>query len=104
MYLTFKNKKGRYFVIDLSVYAKYKPAIVVGLDHVSNLYSLTRFYRTKKSYSWVPEDAPRHQFVESLGPFLFFEKPLPANLKLPFNLLTYHVGDNGEYRYSQVTQ
>lgn len=85
MYLTFKNKKGRYFVIDLSVYAKYKPAIVVGLDHVSNLYSLTRFYRTKKSYSWVPEDAPRHQFVESLGPFLFFEKPLPANLKLPLS-------------------
>jgi len=83
MYLTFKNKKGRLFVIDLSIYGKYKPTIVVGLDHVSNLYSLTRFYRTKKSYSWVAEDAPRHQFVESLGPFLFFEKPLPANLKLP---------------------
>ena len=83
MYLTFKNKKGRFFVIDLSVYGKYKPTIIVGLDHVSNLYSLTRFYRTKKSYTWVAEDAPRHQFVESLGPFLFFEKPLPANLKLP---------------------
>jgi len=83
MYLTFKNKKGRYFVIDLSIYGKYKPTIIVGLDHVSNLYSLTRFYRTKKSYTWVAEDTPRHQFVESLGPFLFFEKPIPANLKLP---------------------
>ncbi|MGH1537353.1 MAG: hypothetical protein ACRBDX_04815 [Gammaproteobacteria bacterium] len=83
LYLTFKNKKGRYFVIDLSIYEEYKPMIVVGLDYVSNLYSLARFYETKKSYSWVAEDAPRQLFVDSLGPFLFFEKPLPENLRLP---------------------
>jgi hypothetical protein len=82
-YLVFKNRKGRYFVIDLEIYGKFKPIIVIGLDHIKNLYTLTKFYRTKRSYSWLDDIEPRPLFVESLGPFLFFEKPLPNHLKLP---------------------
>ena len=82
-YLVFKNKKGRYFVIDLEKYGEFKPVIVTGLDHVKNMYSFSKFYRTNKSYSWIDEETSRSLFVESLGPFLFFEKKLPENLKLP---------------------
>ena len=82
-YLIFKNKKGRYFVINLETYGEFKPVIVTGLDHVKNMYLFSKFYRTNKSYSWIDEVNSRSLFVESLGPFLFFEKTLPENLKLP---------------------
>ena len=82
-YLVFKNKKGRNFVIDLEAYSEFKPVIVIGLDHVKNMYSFSKFYRTNKSYSWIDEEKARSLFVESLGPFLFFEKTLPESLKLP---------------------
>ena len=82
-FLVFKNKKGRYFVIDLETYSEFKPVIVIGLDHVKNMYSFSKFYRTNKSYSWIDEEKSRSLFVESLGPFLFFEKTLPENLELP---------------------
>ena len=82
-YLVFKNKKGRNFVIDLETYSEFKPVIVTGLDQVKNMYTFSKFYRTNKSYSWIDEEKSRSLFVESLGPFLFFEKTLPENLKLP---------------------
>ena len=53
------------------------------LTSIKNLHKIAKFYRTNKSYSWKDEIATRPLFVDTLGPFLYFEKEVPEELKLP---------------------
>jgi hypothetical protein len=62
---------------------KYKPVIVIAIDDHKNLHKIAKFYRTNKSYSWKDEKAKRPLFVDTLGPFLYFEKEVPEELQLP---------------------
>ena len=82
-YLLFKNRKGRLFVLDLAIYKKYKPNIVIAVDNIKNTHSLAHFYRTNQSYSWKNENSERVLFVDALGPFLYFNEDVPVKFQLP---------------------
>jgi len=87
-YLILRNLGGNYLPIDLDVYGKYEPLIVIGIDYESNLFRIHPFlYRTKMKYSWVKGKRPEIS-VLPLGAFLHFQKPLPKALMLDFNLLS----------------
>lgn len=84
-YVTFANRKGHRFYLDLNRYGRYQPELVVALDDDENLYHLTSFYRTKRYYSWE-EGGPDENtlYAESLGAFIHFRKLLPAKYELPY--------------------
>ena len=84
-YVSFSNRKGHRFYLDLNRYGRYLPEIVIGLDDETNLYHLTSFYRTKRFNSWE-EGGPSEDmlYAESLGAFIHFRKPVPAQYELPY--------------------
>ncbi len=84
-YITFTNRKGHRFFLDLDRYGRYQPEIVVGIDDERNLYRMFTFYKTKQFYSWEP-DGPDEDtlYVQLLGAFIHFRKPLPRQYELPF--------------------
>ncbi len=82
-YVTFRNRRGQIYYLDLEVYADYGPVVVTGIDDVTNLFRLAWFYRTKAMYSWKPD--VQNISVRPLGPVLFFEKEadIPGDLVIP---------------------
>ena len=84
-YVTFTNRKGHRFFLDLDRYGRYQPELVVGIDDERNLYRMSTFYRTKRFYSWEPGGPdPDTLYVQSLGAFIHFRKSLPQQYELPF--------------------
>ncbi len=84
-YATFMNRKGHKFYMDMQVYAPYEPEFVIAIGDETNLYRMTSFYITKRFYSWDP-DGPSEDMLysQSLGAFLHFKNPPPANIELPY--------------------
>ena len=84
-FATFSNRKGHKFYLDMQRYAKYKPEFVVAIDHEENLYRLTSFYKTKRYYSWELGGPSNDMFYsQSLGAFIHFQNPPPADDELPY--------------------
>ena len=84
-YVSFSNRKGHKFYLDLQRYGRYQPEFVIALDDEDNLYRLTSFYKTKQYYSWQqggPDD--EMLYSQSLGAFIHFQKPLPSRYDLPY--------------------
>lgn len=79
-FLQWRNHRGIVHSIDLGVYAKYKPMIVVGIDHEKNLFRLNTHYRTKRRYSWKEDETPIEMSTDPLGAFLHFREPIPYEL------------------------
>lgn len=84
-YVIFANRKGHRFYLDLDRYGRYLPELVIGVDDELNLYRMFTFYKTKQFYSWEP-DGPDEDtlYVQSLGAFIHFRKPLPRQYELPY--------------------
>ena len=84
-YVTFTNRKGHRFFLDLDRYGRYQPEFVIGIDDDNNLYRMSTFYRTKQFTSWEP-DGPQQDklYVQSLGAFIHFRNPLPRQYELPY--------------------
>ena len=84
-YVTFENRKGHKFYLDLEKYAVYEPEFVLSIDDENNLYRLTSFYITKQYYSWR-EGGPKSNelYSQSMGAFIHFRKSLPFNIELPY--------------------
>lgn len=85
-YLTTRNKIGQFLSLDLEKYAPYKPVIVIGIDHETNLFRFNWFFKTKAQYSWLPAEKRPQISVNPLGAFIYFEKDLPAELKVAFSI------------------
>ena len=84
-YVTFTNRKGHRFFLDLDRYGRYQPEIVIGIDDERNLYQMSTFYKTKQFYSWEPGGPEQDTlYVQSLGAFIHFRKPLPQQYELPY--------------------
>ena len=84
-YVSFENRKGHNFHLDLDVYAQFEPEFVISIDNEDNLYRLTSFYITKRYYSWR-EEGPKNDelYSQSMGAFIHFNRPLPAKIELPY--------------------
>ena len=80
-FATLKNLRGQVTYLNLDLYKKYDPVIVVGLDDAANLFRLSWFYKTKRMYSW--DDKVQNLSVRTLGPFLHFRKPPPSGSTIP---------------------
>lgn len=85
-YLTTRNKIGQFLSLDLEKYAPYKPVIVIGIDHETNLFRLNWFFKTKAQYSWLPAEKRPEISVNPLGAFIYFQKTLPTELKVAFSI------------------
>lgn len=84
-YATFTNRKGHRFYLDLDRYGRYQPEFVIGIDDEKNLYRMSMFYKTKRFYSWEPGGPDEDVlYVQSLGAFIHFRKPLPPQYELPY--------------------
>ena len=84
-YVSFKNRKGHQFYLDLDIFAEYEPKFVISIDDEDNLYRLTSFYITKRYYSWR-EGGPKNDelYSQSMGAFIHFKRPLPSKIELPY--------------------
>ena len=84
-YVSFQNRKGHKFYLDLQKYGEYVPEFVVAIDNETNLYRLTSFYITNRYYSWR-KGGPKagELYSQSMGAFIHFQKPLPIDQELPF--------------------
>lgn len=84
-YVSFRNRKGHQFYLDLQRYGRFQPEFVIALDDEDNLYRLTTFYKTKQYYSWK-QGGPSNEMLysQSLGAFIHFQKPPPAHYELPY--------------------
>lgn len=80
-YLVLTNVRGEKVFWKREQIKPYQPVIVVGLDDERNLFRLTVFYQNKRQYSWKP-DTP-HMMARSVGAFVHFLKPPPAELQPP---------------------
>lgn len=80
-YLTLTNVRGEKVFWDLRRIAPYRPVIVIGLDDERNLFRLSVFYQNRLEYSWKP-DTP-YMMARSIGAFIHFLKPPPAELQPP---------------------
>jgi len=84
-YVSFSNRKGHKFYLDLNKYGEFGPEFVIGIDNEKNLYRMTSFYKTKRYYSWE-EGGPSKDMIysQSLGAFIHFQKSLPIEEELPY--------------------
>jgi hypothetical protein len=85
-YLTTRNKIGQFLSLDLEKYAPYKPVIVIGIDHETNLFRFNWFFKTKAQYSWLPTEKRPEISVNPLGAFIYFQRDLPTELKIAFSI------------------
>ena len=85
-YLTTRNKIGQFLSLDLETYAPYKPIIIIGIDHETNLFRLNWFFKTNAQYSWLPAETKPEISVNPLGAFIYFQKALPEELKIAFSI------------------
>ena len=84
-FVTFANRKGHRFYLDLQRYEQYKPEIVIAIDDEDNLYRMTSFYKTKRYNSWEKGGPDKDTlYSQSLGAFIHFQAPPPAHLELPY--------------------
>ncbi len=84
-YVSFQNRKGHKFYLDLDIYSQFGPEFVVAIDNENNLYRLTSFYITKQYYSWRKGGPNAGElYSQSMGAFVHFQKPLPAKYELPY--------------------
>ena len=107
-YVTFSNRKGHKFYLDLERYGQFIPELVVALDDEKNLYRLTSFYKTKRYYSWE-EGGPDSDtlYSQSLGAFIHFQKSLPYADELPYlqysSILFESISFTNENPYRDIT-
>lgn len=107
-YVTFSNRKGHTFYLDLEKYAQYEPEFVIGIDNESNLYRFTSFYITNRYYSWTPGGPDENMlYSQSLGAFLHFRKALPREHELPYlqysSILFDTINFTDKNPYQQIT-
>ena len=107
-YVSFANRKGHQFYLDLDRYGRYQPEFVIGIDDETNLYRLTSFYRTKRFNSWE-EGGPKDDmlYAESLGAFIHFRKPVPKQYELPYlqysSILFESISFSDQNPYAKLT-
>lgn len=84
-YVTFANRKGHKFYLDLDRYGRYQPEFVIAIDDETNLYKMSTFYKTKQYYSWE-QGGPNVDmlYVQSLGAFIHFRVSVPQQYELPY--------------------
>ena len=81
----FSNRKGHKFYLDLKFYEQYQPEFVVAIDDEDNLYRMTSFYKTRQYYSWQQGGPDKDMlYSQSLGAFIHFRIPPPADMELPY--------------------
>ena len=107
-YVTFSNRKGHKFYLDLDRYGRYLPEFVIGLDDENNLYRLTSFYKTKQFYSWEQGGPDKDMlYAEPLGAFIHFRKPVPRQYELPYlqysSILFESIAFTDEDPYAELT-
>ncbi len=84
-FVTFVNRKGHRFYLDLNRYQQYKPEFVIAIDDEDNLYRMTSFYKTRRYYSWEKGGPDKDTlYSQSLGAFIHFQVPPPPQLELPY--------------------
>lgn len=84
-YVTFSNRKGHRFYLDLDLYGRFQPEFVIAIDDETNLYKMSTFYKTKQFYSWE-QGGPNEDmlYVQSLGAFIHFRVSVPQQYELPY--------------------
>lgn len=84
-YVTFTNRKGHRFYLDLDRYGRYQPEFVIAIDDETNLYKMSTFYKTKQFYSWEQGGPNKDMlYVQSLGAFIHFRVSVPQQYELPY--------------------
>lgn len=81
-WLTITNVQMEKLYLDLDAIRPYQPVVVIGVDSIRNLFTVTDLVWAERAYSWREDDPRPPPSARPMGAFLYFLKP-PASPLLP---------------------